>query len=77
MQDGTTREDDNLPKIVRNLKISISLKMLGRSVPLKIITSMTRTYWLPLEEVKYVGLGNGFMIIKFANKWNVYFFYHL
>lgn len=43
-------------------------KMLGESVPLKTITSKTKADWMPTGEVKFVDMGNGFILVKFANE---------
>lgn len=43
-------------------------KMLGESVSLKTIASKTKGDWMPRGEVKFVDMGNGFILIKFANE---------
>lgn len=42
--------------------------MLGESVPLKTIISKTKSDWMPMGEIKLVDMGNGFILIKFANE---------
>lgn len=42
--------------------------MLGESVSLKTIASKTKGDWMPRGEVKFVDMGNGFILIKFANE---------
>lgn len=43
-------------------------KLLGESVPLKTIASKTRADRIPSGEIKYMDMGNGFSLIKFANE---------
>lgn len=42
-------------------------KLLGESV-LKTISSKTRPDWMPMSKIKYADMGNGFILIKFANE---------
>lgn len=52
-------------------------KLLGESVPLKTVASKSKADWSPSGEIKYVDMGNGFILIKFANEMdcNRAFFY--
>lgn len=43
-------------------------KRLGEFVPLKMIIFKTKFDWMPTCEVKLVDMGNGFILIKFANE---------
>lgn len=52
-------------------------KMLGESVPLKTITSKTKADWMPTGEVKFVDMGNGFILIKLLTKWTITMFFSI
>lgn len=42
--------------------------MLVEAVPLKNIMAKTKSDWVPTWEIKYVDMGNCFLLIKFANE---------
>lgn len=84
MIEASSEEDDllvvdeaELPDCDRFENLYLIGKMLGDSIPLKTIMVKTKSDWVPRGEIKYVDMGNGFMLIKFANEMdcNHVFFY--
>lgn len=71
-----TKDEDDLPDIdevelpeCEKFEILYLIrKMLGESVPLKTSMSKIKFDWMSTGEVKYVDMGNGFILIKFANE---------
>lgn len=74
--DGLNKDEDDLPDIdevelpdcEKFENLYLIGKILRESVPLKTITSKTKLDWMPTGELKYVDMGNGLILIKFASE---------
>lgn len=61
-------DEKELPDCEKFVNFFLIGKLIGESVPLKTIISKTKSDWVPTCEVKYIDMGNGFILIKSANE---------
>lgn len=63
-------EEVEIPECERFDNLFLIGKIIGESVPLKTLSAKTKADWLLIGEVRYVDMGNGFILIKFSNEMN-------
>lgn len=68
-----TIEEEELLECERFKNLYLFGKMLGGLVPMRTMMSKTKSDWMPSRETKYLGIGNGFMLIKFTNEMDCYY----
>lgn len=69
MEDDLLDVDElEIPECHKFENLFLISKMLGKSVPLKRVSSKIKADWMPTGEIKYVDMVNRVILIEFANE---------